>query len=104
MQRKKIIHRDLKPENILLSSEEMEDIDVRIADFGFAIEHQVGKSNVRCGTPGYIAPEILQGSEYTPKTDIYSIGVILYNIVSGKPLVTGKTVMEVIKATNKLNV
>jgi serine/threonine protein kinase len=59
MERKNIVHRDLKPENILIGSEELEHVDVRIADFGFAIEHEPGKQYVRCGTPGYIAPEIL---------------------------------------------
>lgn len=96
MSRKNIVHRDLKPENILLQSKSPGVYDVRIADFGFAIfvDKIVKAANpddeIICGTPGYIAPEALEGEGYTLKSDIFSIGSILYNILTLKNLFSGK--------------
>lgn len=73
----------MKPENILVD-DSGKDIDIRIADFGFAVRNDKNEKYNRCGTPGYIAPCILDGSPYTPKVDIFSVGVIIYNIFSGK--------------------
>lgn len=58
-----IVHRDLKPENLLLSSS-ADDTSVRIADFGFACSVLDGPVTLQCGTPAYIAPEILKGMPY----------------------------------------
>lgn len=59
-----IVHRDLKPENLLLSSKS-DDADLKIADFGFAIRTGTGNMlSTQCGTPGYIAPEILENKPY----------------------------------------
>lgn len=96
MSRKNIVHRDLKPENILLHSKSPGVYDVRIADFGFAtfVDKIVKAANpddeIICGTPGYIAPEALEGEGYTLKSDIFSIGSILYNILTLKNLFSGK--------------
>lgn len=80
---KKIAHRDLKPENILLVSKS-NDMEIKIADFGFAkkvtSDHCL---RTRCGTPAYIAPEILQDLYYGMKADMWSLGVILYYLVAG---------------------
>lgn len=80
-----IVHRDLKPENLLLCSEE-DDADIKIADFGFA--KRVGDLSVHetaCGTPGYVAPEILRGDPYGCEVDIWSMGVICYVLLAGYP-------------------
>lgn len=96
MNQMSIIHRDLKPENVLLNSKDTGVYDVRIADFGFAIKadsKELGieiEEDVICGTPGYIAPEALAGDGFTYKSDIFSLGSILYNILSLKNLFTGK--------------
>jgi hypothetical protein len=81
----KVAHRDLKPENLLLLSED-DDSAVKIADFGFA--KRVLKPNsltTQCGTPGYVAPEILEGIPYDQKADMWSCGVILYILLGGYP-------------------
>jgi calcium/calmodulin-dependent protein kinase I len=59
-----IVHRDLKPENLLLCSEE-DDSNIKIADFGFAKNvKDLSSKETACGTPGYVAPEILRGDQY----------------------------------------
>mmetsp|Transcript_16951 Transcript_16951/g.17014 ORF Transcript_16951/g.17014 Transcript_16951/m.17014 type:complete len:385 (+) Transcript_16951:129-1283(+) len=80
-----VVHRDLKPENLLLTSDE-NDSDVKIADFGFAKKiADLLPNEVACGTPGYVAPEILRGDAYGPEVDIWSMGVICYVLLAGYP-------------------
>jgi len=84
MHQKRIVHRDLKPENILLNSKEDGVLDVRIADFGLAVELQEEeKLTKKCGTPSYIAPEVLEGNGYDFKADIFSLGSLMYNLTTG---------------------
>jgi calcium/calmodulin-dependent protein kinase I len=80
-----IVHRDLKPENLLLSSAE-DDAEIKIADFGLAkLLKQETLMQTACGTPGYVAPEILEGSSYDSSVDVWSLGVITYIILCGFP-------------------
>lgn len=83
-----VVHRDLKPENLLLTSKE-DNANIKIADFGFAkrldmVDDGDGLSTA-CGTPGYVAPEILEGQRYGSSVDIWSIGVISYILLCGYP-------------------
>lgn len=81
-----VVHRDLKPENILLASTDNETI--KIADFGFAKELGIthdGLLHTACGTPGYVAPEILRQKPYAASVDIWSLGVIFYILLCGYP-------------------
>ena len=83
--KKNIVHRDLKPENLLLRSPG-DDYDVVIADFGLASFVKEGeKLKLACGSPGYVAPEVLteKSGGYDTKSDIFSIGVILYVMLTG---------------------
>eukprot|EP00968_Pinguiococcus_pyrenoidosus_P012794 scaffold1136_cov260-Pinguiococcus_pyrenoidosus.AAC.25 len=79
-----VVHRDIKPENLLLVNSD-DDTQVKIADFGFAKRLQGKKSDTACGTPGYIGPEILRGEAYGVEVDIFSVGVVLYILLSGRP-------------------
>lgn len=88
-----VIHRDLKPENILMNSKDDGNYDIRIADFGLALTEteyedpdQREKKKLVFGTPGYLAPESLIGKGYSPKTDIFSLGSLLFSIITGKNL------------------
>lgn len=77
-----IAHRDLKPENLLYQSKEEGSI-LKISDFGLArfINNEV--MTTQCGTPGYVAPEILKGKGYDKQIDYWSLGVIIYIMLSG---------------------
>jgi len=78
-----IVHRDLKPENILLT-DDSDDATIKIADFGFARPVAAGLSTA-CGTPGYVAPEIINGRPYGKSVDVWSLGVIIYILLCGYP-------------------
>ncbi|CCH59551.1 hypothetical protein TBLA_0B07330 [Henningerozyma blattae CBS 6284] len=96
-----VIHRDIKPENILLKitrrtspdqiqtgpwDEDEVDIQVKIADFGLAkFTGELQFTNTLCGTPSYVAPEVLVKNGYTAKVDIWSSGVLLYVCLCGFP-------------------
>lgn len=81
-----IVHRDLKPENLLLTSKD-DDASIKLADFGFAKKVEIDGEGLvtACGTPGYVAPEILEGHSYGKSVDIWSIGVITYILLCGYP-------------------
>lgn len=79
-----IAHRDLKPENLLLKDKN-NDWDVKIADFGFAVECDGDNISNVCGTPSYMAPEILRQVKYGFQADMWSFGVILYILLGGYP-------------------
>jgi len=82
---KGVAHRDLKPENLLLVSRR-DDKNIKIADFGFAKKVTSSKCLLtQCGTPGYVAPEILHGVPYGAKADMWSFGVIAYILLGGYP-------------------
>src|SRR5207253_4797802 len=72
---KGVLHRDLKPANIMLNSEG----EVVVMDFGLAdLAEHITQEQVRYGTPAYMAPEQLAGKEVTVKSDVYSLGLVLY--------------------------
>ena len=79
MHKKRVAHRDLKPENLLLSSLDS-NTDIKLADFGFARRvPEINGCRTLCGTPGYLAPEILERwPAYDVKCDLWSVGVILF--------------------------
>lgn len=76
---RKIIHRDIKAGNIFLMEK---DNSIRLGDFGVArvLDYTVAKAQTQVGTPYYIAPEILKGRAYTNKADVWSMGILLYEI------------------------
>ncbi|CAK4076689.1 unnamed protein product [Aphanomyces euteiches] len=80
-----VVHRDLKPENLLLTSKS-DDASIKVADFGFAKHDDLSTGlGTACGSPGYVAPEILQRQKYGKAVDIWSLGVITFILLCGYP-------------------
>jgi serine/threonine protein kinase len=78
-----IMHRDVKPENIFITEE---DAVVKLGDFGLAKDGNEGPSNAttQCGTPDYMAPEVLEGRPYEAAADIFSLGAVLYALITSR--------------------
>ncbi|MGA3201271.1 MAG: serine/threonine-protein kinase [Bryobacteraceae bacterium] len=88
-----IIHRDLKPQNIMMNKRG----EVVIMDFGLAaIADQLSGAEARNGTPAYMAPEQLKGSEVTTRSDIFALGLVLYELFTGKRPYDAKTVPQLL--------
>ena len=79
-----VVHRDLKPENLLFYSPD-DDSKIMISDFGLSKMEDSGIMATACGTPGYVAPEVLAQKPYGKAVDIWSIGVISYILLCGYP-------------------
>ncbi|MCO5597738.1 hypothetical protein L7F22_051819 [Adiantum nelumboides] len=96
-----LIHRDLKPQNLLLSSSDTNAV-LKIADFGFARSLQPqGLAETLCGSPLYMAPEILLSKKYDAKADLWSVGTILYQLVTGQPPFTGQSPFQLLQNIQK---
>jgi serine/threonine protein kinase len=92
---KGVLHRDLKPANVMLDGRGQ----VLLTDFGLAgIAGEIEGAEVRNGTPAYMAPEQLAGLEVTVKSDIYSLGLVLYEIFTGKLPFESDTLAGLIRA------
>ena len=98
-----LIHRDIKPENILLFDNDI----VKLCDFGWCIRLNGGQRGTFCGTTEYMAPEMVNQKEYSKEIDVWSLGVLLYEMLHGyspfipkKPTFNEREVMENIKIHN----
>lgn len=93
------IIRDIKPENILLEHSDLERLDIKMTDFGFAcfFNPQEGLSDV-LGSPLYMAPEIILEKKYDQRVDIWSLGVIAYILLSGRPPFKGRSKQDIFKS------
>ena len=88
---KGVLHRDFKPANIMIDGRG----EVRIMDFGLAaIADRVDGADVRSGTPAYMSPEQLAGREATVRSDLYALGLVLYELFTGKAPFTARDVQE----------
>jgi calcium/calmodulin-dependent protein kinase I len=79
-----IVHRDLKLENLLLVTKEEGDNRIKLADFGLSKLYSGKSLQTACGTPFYVAPDVLLGGGYGPAVDCWSTGVLLYVLLSGR--------------------
>jgi serine/threonine protein kinase len=89
-----ILHRDLKPANIIIDSRGK----ARITDFGIAgIEQEIQSKKEIVGTPAYMSPEQITGGEVTAKSDVYSLGLLLYEIFTGKQAFRSDSIPELVR-------
>jgi len=84
MHARKICHRDMKPENLLLKSPH-DDASILLADFGFAQYVPDEGLKTRCGTPAFVAPEIIVGQPYNTQADMWSVGCLIFMLIGGYP-------------------
>ncbi len=92
---KGVLHRDLKPANVMLDGRGQ----VLLTDFGLAgLNNQIALADVRSGTPAYMAPEQLEGKEVTARSDIYSLGLVLYEVFTGKRPFEAETLDGMLRA------
>ena len=89
-----VIHNDLKPDNILLLS----DGNIKLCDFGIATHTNEKNFKEVFGSPNYLAPEVLQSRKYSIQSDIYSLGVMLFEFLTGKLPYLGNNSKEVLQA------
>jgi len=78
---KKVIHRDIKPENLLLDMKG----ELKIADFGWSVHAPSSRRATMCGTLDYLPPEMIEGNTHDDKVDLWSLGVLTYEFLVGKP-------------------
>jgi aurora kinase, other len=79
--RRHVIHRDIKPENLLLDIHG----DIKIADFGWSVHTPVDRRRTICGTLDYLPPEMVEGQEHDHRVDVWSLGVLMYEFLIGRP-------------------
>ncbi len=106
-----VIHRDLKPGNVMLVASSEDPDFVKVLDFGLvklfedettkaqrelAHDQNLTRAGTLLGSPRYMSPEQIRGDDLDPRTDVYSLGVILFQLVVGKPPFSGKTSVDVI--------
>ena len=91
--------RDIKPENILLESDDLNNLNIKITDFGFAcfFNPQEDLMDV-LGSPLYMAPEIIKEMKYDHRVDVWSTGVIAYILLSGRPPFKGRTKADIFQS------
>ena len=92
---KGIVHRDLKPANVLVDGRGR----ARLTDFGLAIGLETPEPGAIAGTPAYMAPEQLRGGEITFRSDLYALGLILYEMFTGRRFFEAKTLADLAPST-----
>jgi serine/threonine-protein kinase len=96
-----IVHRDIKPENVMLLPLRFDPDFVKVMDFGIAkmstgVGPQITQAGQTFGTPRYMAPEQLQGGQLSPSTDLYAVGLLLYEMLCGRPAIKADSLAETV--------
>uniref|UniRef100_A0A672H049 non-specific serine/threonine protein kinase n=1 Tax=Salarias fasciatus TaxID=181472 RepID=A0A672H049_SALFA len=95
---KKVIHRDIKPENLLLGGNG----ELKIADFGWSVHTPSSRRSTLCGTLDYLPPEMIEGKTHDEKVDLWSLGVLCYEFLVGKPPFEAKTHEETYRRISRV--
>lgn len=94
---KKVIHRDIKPENLLIGQKG----EIKMADFGWSVHAPSSRRTTLCGTLDYLSPEMVNGQTHDEKVDLWSLGVLGYEFVVGKPPFESNTYDETYRKISK---
>ncbi len=97
---KGVLHRDLKPENVMLVQQEGTKNFVKLLDFGLAKTESLARltqSGILIGTINYLSPEYVKGRDFSKASDIYALGVIFYEMITGEQPFKGETTLEIMK-------
>ena len=92
---KNVVHRDIKPANIMIDAAGT----ARIMDFGIAAAPSAAPADGVAGTPGYMAPEQMRNDATTAAADVFSLGMVLYEMLAGRPAATGASIFEIMHKT-----
>ncbi|XP_012603967.2 aurora kinase A [Microcebus murinus] len=95
---KRVIHRDIKPENLLLGSAG----ELKIADFGWSVHAPSSRRTTLCGTLDYLPPEMIEGRMHDEKVDLWSLGVLCYEFLVGKPPFETSTYQETYRRISRV--
>ncbi|XP_012501307.1 PREDICTED: aurora kinase A [Propithecus coquereli] len=95
---KRVIHRDIKPENLLLGSAG----ELKIADFGWSVHAPSSRRTTLCGTLDYLPPEMIEGRMHDEKVDLWSLGVLCYEFLVGKPPFETNTYQETYRRISRV--
>jgi len=96
MHEKGVIHRDIKPENLLNAFG-----TIKICDFGWSVYDPNNKRTTLCGTPDYVPPEMLLQKNYDKNVDIWSLGILMYELLTGKPPFENTSTVEIFAKIRK---
>lgn len=96
---KHVIHRDIKPENLLLGPNG----ELKIADFGWSVHTPSSRRSTLCGTLDYLPPEMIEGRTHDEKVDLWSLGVLCYEFLVGKPPFETKTHEETYRKISRVD-
>lgn len=94
---KNVIHRDIKPENLLIGGNG----EIKIADFGWSVHAPSSRRTTLCGTLDYLSPEMVQGKTHNETVDLWSLGVLCYEFLVGRPPFESGTYEETYRKISK---
>ena len=96
LRKNRIVHRDVKPANLFMTKKDVQQSDIKLGDFTFA-KKDIDLTLTTCGSPLYMAPEIILKGRYNEKVDLWSIGIIIFELMYKEPPIKARSFIELIE-------